>query len=124
MAEFKCKDFLPNEQDAKHKTKQLNKTKRKEKKTHTKCVCVCVCVCVCLNINIQGPRELNVLQIEKTCKLRKHLHQFDNTCSALQLLKKCVANSILYFVLLTLLLFSVEEIKETSWNMNGNCCQY
>ncbi len=52
----------------------------------TKSTIICFYVCnFSININqiLRWPRELNALQIEKnTCKLRKQLHQFDNTCAA------------------------------------------
>ncbi len=60
---------------------------------------------------LRWPRELNALQLQKThahrkntCKLRKQLNQFDNTCAAnahnTTKQKKHAANKILYLVVL------------------------
>ncbi len=65
-------------------------------------------------------RELNALKIGKNiCKLRKQLHQFDNTrckCSQHKQIKKHAANTILYlFALWAFAAPAVKLMKMCSW---------
>ncbi len=63
-------------------------------------IIITIIICFWKRSLIWWPRELNALQIEKnTCKLRKHLHQFDSRCckcSQHNQIKKRTANKILF----------------------------